>query len=119
MFREPKKTTPGEGRAAPGVAVIVRLVRTRISCEPYHTASNRVSVPVYFFGFSAFGGSDFGGGAECCCGGGEAGRCCCHRWNFCACCCSCCGLRSCTGGAGLTSGCCSCTGGRVSCCCGR
>jgi len=41
--------------------------------------------------------------------GAGAGLCCCHVLNFCACCCSCCGLRSCTGGAGRTSGC-DCTG---------
>ena len=69
-----------------------------------------------FFGGGADGagrgagaGAGLGAGADgLVAGAGELGRCCCQVLNFCSCCRSCCSFRSCTGGAGRTSGCVGC-----------
>src|SRR5580692_1291507 len=39
-YAPPQKTTPGELARLPALPFILRLVRTRISCEPYHNAGN-------------------------------------------------------------------------------
>ena len=94
----------GSGRAklnglSPAAAKLRHYLPLSLKSKPHH----------YFFaGFSSFG-VGAAEGRELSLGCAAAGLCCCHVLNFCACCCSCCGLRSCTGGAGLTSGC-ACTG---------
>src|SRR5579862_1338144 len=121
----PEKITPG-GSFPSRRRFYFSQAHIGILCEPYHIACGQRKAMTalggrrhFFDGFSCFGG---GAGCDCCFGGdeGSAGRCCCQRLNFCSCCCSCCGVRSCTGGVGLTSGCDSgAAAGRCCSCCGR
>ncbi len=111
----PRKNDAGRIVRAPGVSHCLcgphlHLMRT------LSTASRQRQRP--FFAGSDFGGGGAGLGCGCGlgCGGGVAGRSWCHWLNFCSCCCSCCGVRSCTGGVGLTSGCVGCGTGLVFSC---